>query len=179
MRFFWLPLSTMKRSGVPFTHICEWKRGSSSFGSSGSPGWSLVVAMVALGSTSMIRLPLSDSGRSLNPHLILRLSLRPSSTALRGQQCYVKGSYGSHTTSQYLSLSFWCPSLLAAWTGVDYFPDQLHRLLDGTPQTTQQPILKMEIIDNYICTQHLVGGGKVRVCLIELGPSRGLMATGV
>jgi hypothetical protein len=27
-------------------------------------------------------------------------------------------------------------------------------------QTTQQPILKMEIIDNCICTQHLVGGGE-------------------
>jgi hypothetical protein len=43
-------------------------------------------------------------------------------------------------------------------------------------QTTQQPILKMEIIDNCIFPQHLVGGGKVWVCLIELGPSRGLMA---
>jgi hypothetical protein len=32
----------------------------------------------------------------------------------------------------------------------------------------------MEISDNCICTQHLVGGGKVWVCLIELGPSRGL-----
>ena len=42
-------------------------------------------------------------------------------------------------------------------------------------QTTQQPILKMEIIDNYICTQHLVGGGEVEVCLVELGPSRCLM----
>ena len=44
---------------------------------------------------------------------------------------------------------------------------------------TQQPILKMEIIDNYVCTQHLVGGGKVRVYLIELGPSIGLVAVGV
>jgi hypothetical protein len=43
-------------------------------------------------------------------------------------------------------------------------------------QTTQQPILKMEIIDNCICTQHLVGGGEVRVCLIELDPSICLMA---
>jgi hypothetical protein len=46
-------------------------------------------------------------------------------------------------------------------------------------QTTQQPILKMEIIDNYLFTQHLVGGGEVWVCLIELGPSRGLMVVGV
>jgi hypothetical protein len=60
MRFFWLLLSTMKCSGVPFTHIYEWKRHSPSSGSSGSPGWSLVVATVALGSASMIRLPLSS-----------------------------------------------------------------------------------------------------------------------
>jgi hypothetical protein len=33
----------------------------------------------------------------------------------------------------------------------------------------------MEIRDNSICAQHLVGGGKVWVCPIELGPSRGLM----
>jgi hypothetical protein len=26
IKFFWLPLSTMKCSKVPFTHICEWKR---------------------------------------------------------------------------------------------------------------------------------------------------------
>jgi hypothetical protein len=37
----------------------------------------------------------------------------------------------------------------------------------------------MEIIDNCVCTQHLVGGGGVRACLIELGPSRGLMAARV
>jgi hypothetical protein len=42
--------------------------------------------------------------------------------------------------------------------------------------TTQQPILNMEISDNCICAQHLVGGGEVRVCLIELGPFRGIMA---
>jgi hypothetical protein len=62
MRFFWLPLSMMKCSGVPFTHIYEWKRHSPSSGSSGSPGWSLVVETVALGSTSMICLPLSGFG---------------------------------------------------------------------------------------------------------------------
>jgi hypothetical protein len=62
MSFFWLLLSMMKCSGVPFTHICEWKRHSPSSGSSSSPGWSLVVATVALGSTSMIYLPLSGSG---------------------------------------------------------------------------------------------------------------------
>jgi hypothetical protein len=46
-------------------------------------------------------------------------------------------------------------------------------------QTTQQPILEMEIIENYIFTQHLVGGGEVRVCLINFGPSRCLMDTRV
>jgi hypothetical protein len=45
--------------------------------------------------------------------------------------------------------------------------------------TTQQPIPKMEIIDNYLCNQCLVGGGEVLVCLIELGPSKGLMAARV
>jgi hypothetical protein len=42
-------------------------------------------------------------------------------------------------------------------------------------QTTQQPILKIEIINNYVCTQHLVGVGEVQVYLIELRPSRVLM----
>jgi hypothetical protein len=46
-------------------------------------------------------------------------------------------------------------------------------------QMTQKPIPNMEIIDNYVFTQHLVGGGKVWVCLIELGPSIGLMAARV
>jgi hypothetical protein len=59
MRFFWLPVSTIKCSGVPFTHICEWKRCSPSSVFSGSSGWTLVVKMVALGSASMICLRLS------------------------------------------------------------------------------------------------------------------------
>jgi hypothetical protein len=46
-------------------------------------------------------------------------------------------------------------------------------------QMTQQPILKIEIIENYIFTQHLVGGGEVLVYIIELGPSRGLMGARV
>jgi hypothetical protein len=46
------------------------------------------------------------------------ISLRPPTTALsNSQQCYVKGSYESRTTSRYLSLSFRCPSLLAACIG--------------------------------------------------------------
>jgi hypothetical protein len=46
-------------------------------------------------------------------------------------------------------------------------------------EMTQQPILKMEIIENCVCPQHLVGGGEVRVCLIKFGPSKGLMAARV
>ena len=61
MRFFWLPLSMMKCNRVPFTHICEWKRHYPSSGSSRSLGWSLVVETMALGSASMICLPLSGS----------------------------------------------------------------------------------------------------------------------
>jgi hypothetical protein len=67
MTFFWLPLSMMKCNRVPFTHINEWKRCSPSSSSSGSSGWSLVVAMVVLGSTSMIYLPLSGSGSESEP----------------------------------------------------------------------------------------------------------------
>ena len=59
MRFFWLPLLTMNCSGEPFTHIWEWKRRSSSSGSSGSFLWILAVETVALGSASMICFPLS------------------------------------------------------------------------------------------------------------------------
>jgi hypothetical protein len=41
----------------------------------------------------------------------------------------------------------------------------------------QQPVLKMEIGDNYVCAQHLVGVGEVNIYHIEVGTSRGLMAT--
>jgi hypothetical protein len=67
MRFFWLPLSMMKCNEVPFTHIYEWKRCSPSSSSFGSPIWSLVVATVALGSASMIHLPLSGSNSESEP----------------------------------------------------------------------------------------------------------------
>jgi hypothetical protein len=33
----------------------------------------------------------------------------------------------------------------------------------------QQSILKMEISENYVCTEHLVCGGEVKISLIELG----------
>jgi hypothetical protein len=56
--------------------------------------------------------------------MIQRLSLQPRATVLSdSRQCYAKGSYGSHTTSQYLSLSFRCPSLLTDQTGC---PDTVH-----------------------------------------------------
>ena len=42
-----------------------------------------------------------------------------------------------------------------------------------------QSILKIEISDNYVYTQHLVGGGEVRIFLIEVGPSRDLVAARV
>jgi hypothetical protein len=54
IRFFWLPLSTIKCSGVPFTHICEWKRHSPSLYLSSYYGWIVVVTMVAMSYASMI-----------------------------------------------------------------------------------------------------------------------------
>jgi hypothetical protein len=54
IRFFWLLLSTIKCSGVPFTHIYEWKIYSPSSRSSGSSGWIVMVATVEVGSTSII-----------------------------------------------------------------------------------------------------------------------------
>jgi hypothetical protein len=53
-RFFSLPLSKMKCSGVPFSHICVWKRCSPSSSSSGSSSCIVVVAMVAMGYSLMI-----------------------------------------------------------------------------------------------------------------------------
>ena len=54
MMFFWLSLSTKKCNGVPFTHICEWKRWSPSSRSVGSFGWIVTVTTIAVGSASMI-----------------------------------------------------------------------------------------------------------------------------
>jgi hypothetical protein len=34
----------------------------------------------------------------------------------------------------------------------------------------------MEISDNFVCAQNLVGVGEVRTCLIEVGPFEGLVA---
>jgi hypothetical protein len=67
MRFFYLPLSTMKCIIVYFTHIYDLKRRWPSLGSLGSAGWILVVATVALGSVSMIHLPFSSSDSESKP----------------------------------------------------------------------------------------------------------------
>jgi hypothetical protein len=39
--------------------------------------------------------------------------------------------------------------------------------------------MKMEISENYVCPQHMVGSGEVKISLVELGPSEGLMPEGV
>jgi hypothetical protein len=124
MRFFWLPLSMMKCSGVPFTHICEWKRCSPSSGSSGSPGWSLVVAMVALGSMSMIHLPLSSSGSESEPTSDSEAFTSATNDFFERQSAVLcQGLLWKSHHFLYLSLSFRCPSLLVAWTGC---PDTVH-----------------------------------------------------
>jgi hypothetical protein len=63
VKLFWLLLSTTKSSGVPFMHISEWMRSSPSSSSSNSSGWIFVVAILAMGSMSMIyfHLPRSES----------------------------------------------------------------------------------------------------------------------
>jgi hypothetical protein len=118
IRFFWLPLSTIKCSGVPFTHICEWKRHSPSSGSSGSSGWIVVVTMVAVGSTSMIYFLLlfseSESKSGLD-------SVSLSSTT---NDCFERHSsvlcQGILWKSHHFPVSFFIfplPSFPVAWTG--------------------------------------------------------------
>jgi hypothetical protein len=43
-------------------------------------------------------------------------------------------------------------------------------------QMAQHPVLNMELSENCVCSQHLVGVGEVRICLIDMGPSRGLVS---
>jgi hypothetical protein len=43
-------------------------------------------------------------------------------------------------------------------------------------QMVQKPVLKIGIGDNCVCTQHLVCVGDVKIYLIEVGPSGGLVA---
>ena len=54
MRLLWISLSTNKYNCVPFTHISEWKRRSSSSGSTDSSHWIVLFTTVAVGSTSMM-----------------------------------------------------------------------------------------------------------------------------
>jgi hypothetical protein len=61
MKFLWVSLSTIKCSGVPFTHICEWKRCPPSSGSFGSSSWIVAVTTIEMGSASMICLLLLSS----------------------------------------------------------------------------------------------------------------------
>jgi hypothetical protein len=118
IRFFWLPLSTMKWSGVPFTHIYEWKRHSPSSGSSGSSGWTFVVAMVTLGSTSMIYFPLSSSESESESTSDSEDFISTTNDCLENiHQCCAKGFCGTHTTFQCPSSTSHYPSLLVAWTG--------------------------------------------------------------
>ena len=124
MRFFWLPLSTTKFRGVPFSHICEWKRRSSAFDSSGSSSWIYVVATVAVGSTSMVCLPLSaavalgskSESRSDSKNLILATNncFEWHSSVL------CQGFYEICTTSQCPSFSFHPLSFLVAGTGCPF-----------------------------------------------------------
>ena len=44
-------------------------------------------------------------------------------------------------------------------------------------QMAQHPTLKMEIGDSCVCAQHLVCVGEVKICIIEVGESEGLMAS--
>jgi hypothetical protein len=64
MMLFCLPLSTIKCSGVPFTHIYEWKSHSPS--SRSSSGWIFAVVTIIVGSVSMICLLLLFSESESN-----------------------------------------------------------------------------------------------------------------
>jgi hypothetical protein len=127
MRFFWLPLSTMNCNGEPFTHILEWKRCSTSSGSSGSSFWIFVVATVALGSASIICFPLSFplSGliQSQSMHPIQKPSTRLPVTAWPDTHlCCEWSSYGTHTTSPCPFLASWCFLCLWLWRVVLGYP---------------------------------------------------------
>jgi hypothetical protein len=60
------------------------------------------------------------------------------------------------------------------------FPNLLRSLAwwdEEIAQMAQQPILNMEINENYVFAQHMVGLGEVRISLVELRASKCLMAT--
>jgi hypothetical protein len=88
----------MKWSGVPFTHICEWKRQSPSSGSSSSYGWIFVVEMVTLGSTSMQNFPLTNSKSEFELASNYGISSHPAMIVWREiNECFSKGFFGTRT----------------------------------------------------------------------------------
>jgi hypothetical protein len=54
IRFFWILLSTIKYSGVPFTDNYEWKRCSPPSRSSSYSSWIVAVMTIAVGFASII-----------------------------------------------------------------------------------------------------------------------------
>ena len=109
IRFFWIPLLTMKCSRTPFTNIYEWKRCSNSSGFSGSSSWIWVVAM---GSTSMIYFPLSIFELELESRSNYE-DLISATSDCSGQHSWVL-CQGILLKSHHLSClysSFHCPSL--------------------------------------------------------------------
>ena len=115
MMFFWLSLSTIKCSGVPFTHICEWKSCSPSSGSSSS--WIVVIAIVLVGSTSMICLLLLFS-ESYSESGLGSVSLRSSTNDYFERHSSVLCQGILWKSHNFLVSFFSCryPSFPAVWT---------------------------------------------------------------
>ena len=120
--FFWKPLLTMKCSRLSCTHSCEWKRRSPSFGSSDSSGWISVVDMVALGSASMICLPLYFSASVSKSEYASKILSRPTMIVLSDIHQYCsRGFFGTHTTFRYPYFISICPYFPTTWIGFQDF----------------------------------------------------------
>jgi hypothetical protein len=95
----------------------KWKRHSPSSCSSDIFGWIFVVALVELGSTSMILFPLSYFESNFEPESdsfsFISTMIVPSNI----HECCARGFCGTHTTFQCPSLTSCYPSLHVAWTG--------------------------------------------------------------
>jgi hypothetical protein len=84
----------------------------------GTQFFSLVVATVALGSVSMICLPLSGSDSNSKPTFDSKDFTSATNDFFERQSTVLcQGILWKSHHFPYLSLSFWCPSFLAAWTG--------------------------------------------------------------
>ena len=117
MRLFWLPLSTMNCSGELFTHICEWKRRSPSYGFSSSWQWPQCHWDPHQWFSSLCHSPCRVLTQGQNMHLILKPSTRPPMTAWSDTHfCYEWDPCGTHTTFLCPSLASWCFSFLVAST---------------------------------------------------------------